>query len=82
MRECRIAHITSAFRGKNGASFIVQLQKKEEAQKEAVERAVAATDHWMERFDVVVIGPGLGRDELVHDTVKEVWLLVCAAWGM
>ncbi len=51
----------------------MQLQKKEEAQKEAVERAVAATNHWMERFDVVVIGPGLGRDELVHDTVKEVY---------
>lgn len=50
----------------------MQLQKKEDAQKEAVERAVSATNHWMERFDVVVIGPGLGRDELVHDTVIQV----------
>ncbi len=77
MRECQIAFITSAFWGKNGIPSIVQLQKKEEAHKEAVGRAVAATDHWMERFDVVVIGPGLGRDELVHDTVKEVcWSFV------
>ena len=50
----------------------VQLQKKEDAHKEAVERAVSATNHWMERFDVVVIGPGLGRDALVHDTVIQV----------
>ena len=30
------------------------------------------TSHWMDRFDVIVVGPGLGRDELVHATVKEV----------
>ena len=29
-------------------------------------------EHWANRFDVMVIGPGLGRDELVHNTVKEV----------
>lgn len=29
-------------------------------------------DHWMDRFDVVVVGPGLGRDEHVHDTVMQV----------
>ena len=26
----------------------------------------------MDRFDAIVIGPGLGRDELVHETVKQV----------
>ena len=34
--------------------------------------AVAQITHWADRFDCMVIGPGLGRDELVHDTVKEV----------
>ena len=53
-------------------SLCMQLQKKEEAHREAVDTAVAAMDHWMERFDVVVIGPGLGRDELVHQTVIRV----------
>lgn len=56
----------------------MQLQKSEHAQKEAVERAVTATNHWMERFTVVVIGPGLGRDELVHNTVIQVCCLGCA----
>ena len=51
---------------------VLQLQRSEEAQKESVERAISATRHWMERFTVVVIGPGLGRDELVHKTVIEV----------
>ena len=51
---------------------VLQLQKSERAQKEAVDRAISATNHWMGRFTVVVIGPGLGRDELVHKTVIEV----------
>ena len=50
----------------------MQLRGKEEAHHEAVQRAVEATNHWMERFDVVVIGPGLGRDKLVHETVIQV----------
>lgn len=29
-------------------------------------------NHWLPRFDVVVIGPGLGRDPWVHDTVVKV----------
>lgn len=41
--------------------------------EEAVDRAVGAIEHWLERFDVVVVGPGLGRDELVHDTVVKVF---------
>ena len=39
--------------------------------KEAVEQIT----HWADRFDCMVIGPGLGRDELVHDTVKQVGCL-------
>ena len=39
--------------------------------QDRVTEAVGAIDHWMERFDAIVIGPGLGRDELVHETVKK-----------
>ena len=51
-----------------------ETQKDEAAA--AVKEAVGAMNHWMPRFNCVVIGPGLGRDELVHDTVKQVPLLV------
>ncbi|BDA48641.1 ATP-dependent (S)-NAD(P)H-hydrate dehydratase [Coccomyxa sp. Obi] len=44
--------------------------------EEAVDGAVGAIEHWLERFDVVVVGPGLGRDELVHDTVVKVFRLM------
>ena len=50
----------------------MQIHGKKVAYSEAVRTAVRATSHWMERFDVVVIGPGLGRDELVHETVIQV----------
>ena len=40
--------------------------------QEKVKEAVELTSHWMDRFDVIVVGPGLGRDELVHASVKEV----------
>ena len=43
---------------------------------EMVDQAVAAIEHWLDRFDVVVVGPGLGRDELVHQTVIEVLSLL------
>lgn len=43
--------------------------------QEKVKEAVEQINHWADKFDVMVIGPGLGRDELVHDTVKEVYLL-------
>ena len=36
-----------------------------------VDRAVAAIDRWLDRFDVMIVGPGLGRDELVHETVVQ-----------
>jgi NAD(P)H-hydrate repair Nnr-like enzyme with NAD(P)H-hydrate dehydratase domain len=37
-----------------------------------VQRAVGSIGHWLERFDVVVVGPGLGRDCVVHDIVVKV----------
>ena len=57
--------------------------------KKTLEKALGDMDHWMERFDVVIIGPGLGRDPLVHHVVKEVscgctWLgiaLPCLVMG-
>ena len=51
--------------------------QKEEAAA-AVKEAVGAMNHWMPRFNCVVIGPGLGRDELVHDTVKQVTFFIWA----
>ena len=50
----------------------MQISGKNAAYSEAVRSAVEATNHWMKRFDVVLIGPGLGRDELVHETVIQV----------
>jgi ATP-dependent NAD(P)H-hydrate dehydratase len=34
-------------------------------------RAVDAVSPWLERFDVLVVGPGLGRDPLIMETVTE-----------
>ena len=48
------------------------LQLDEGKKKKILEKALGDMDHWMERFDVVIIGPGLGRDPLVHHVVKEV----------
>lgn len=36
------------------------------------QRAVEAIEPWLDRFDAVLVGPGLGRDPLVLDTVAEV----------
>jgi NAD(P)H-hydrate repair Nnr-like enzyme with NAD(P)H-hydrate dehydratase domain len=41
-------------------------------QEEEVSKAVGAIEHWLPRFDVMVIGPGLGRDAWVHATVTQV----------
>ncbi len=50
-------------------------QDEERAQKRR-EEAVAAVDAWLDRFDAVLVGPGLGRDPLTLATVAEVraWL--------
>jgi ATP-dependent NAD(P)H-hydrate dehydratase len=36
------------------------------------EHAVQAVARWLDRFDVVVVGPGLGRNELVLSTVEAI----------
>ena len=59
-------------RTRTSAICWMQISGKNAAYSEAVRSAVEATNHWMKRFDVVVIGPGLGRDELVHETVVQV----------
>jgi hypothetical protein len=38
----------------------------------AKQKALDLVGNWLERFDAVVIGPGLGRDPLVHSTVRSV----------
>lgn len=44
-----------------------------EAQAAAAQRrAVQAIEPWLDRFDAVVIGPGLGRDPVILSTVAEV----------
>ncbi|KAJ6688878.1 hypothetical protein OIU85_005319 [Salix viminalis] len=35
-------------------------------------RVVAEVDKWMERFDCLVVGPGLGRDPFLLDSVSEI----------
>ena len=38
----------------------------------AQRQAVRDIGQWLDRFDAVVIGPGLGRDHFVLSTVAEV----------
>jgi ATP-dependent NAD(P)H-hydrate dehydratase len=45
------------------------------------QRAVAAIESWLDRFDAVVVGPGLGRDPLTLSTVSEVAAVVAWAVG-
>ncbi|KAL6767531.1 hypothetical protein ACKKBF_B35600 [Auxenochlorella protothecoides x Auxenochlorella symbiontica] len=43
-----------------------------EAEDEVVERAIRAITPWLPKFDAVVVGPGLGRDDLVLRTASRV----------
>ncbi|CAM8918274.1 unnamed protein product [Rhodiola kirilowii] len=44
-----------------------------EEEKESVSRKVLAeVDKWMERFDCLVVGPGLGRDPFLLECVSEI----------
>ena len=47
-----------------------------------VKRGVDAICGWLERFDVLVVGPGLGRDPWVQQTVTQarvtVWPAACS----
>jgi ATP-dependent NAD(P)H-hydrate dehydratase len=56
----------------------VQASGSQQHRAGVVDKAVAAIDHWLDRFDVMIVGPGLGRDELVHETVVQARPCTCA----
>ncbi|CAI0466302.1 unnamed protein product [Linum tenue] len=45
---------------------------REEERKQVSAKVVAEVDKWMERFDCLVVGPGLGRDPFLLDCVSEI----------
>ncbi|KGN57014.1 ATP-dependent (S)-NAD(P)H-hydrate dehydratase [Cucumis sativus] len=45
---------------------------RDEEKKFIAERVLAEVDKWLERFDCLVIGPGLGRDPFLLDCVSEI----------
>ncbi|XP_020976229.1 ATP-dependent (S)-NAD(P)H-hydrate dehydratase isoform X2 [Arachis ipaensis] len=45
---------------------------REEDKKTISRKVLAEVDKWMERFDCLVIGPGLGRDPFLLDCVSEI----------
>ncbi|XP_013727724.2 ATP-dependent (S)-NAD(P)H-hydrate dehydratase isoform X1 [Brassica napus] len=47
----------------------------EEEKRQVQERVVGEVDKWMERFDCLVIGPGLGRDPFLLECVSKIMLL-------
>ncbi|KAG6582278.1 ATP-dependent (S)-NAD(P)H-hydrate dehydratase, partial [Cucurbita argyrosperma subsp. sororia] len=46
--------------------------RDEEEKKFTAERVLAEVDKWLERFDCLVIGPGLGRDPFLLECVSEI----------
>ena len=48
------------------------MQLSDDKKQKIYDKALGAIKHWLERFDTIIIGPGLGRDEMVHYVVKEV----------
>lgn len=48
------------------------VQLPEDKRKKIVDKAFGTVQHWLERFDTIIIGPGLGKDEMVHQVVIEV----------
>lgn len=45
---------------------------RDEDQKLVSSKLLAEVDKWMERFDCLVVGPGLGRDPFLLDCVSEI----------
>ncbi|KAG6544721.1 hypothetical protein Mapa_013911 [Marchantia paleacea] len=43
--------------------------------RKLVEKVVGDVGKWLEKFDCLVIGPGLGRDELLMESVSEIILM-------
>ncbi|PSC70682.1 ATP-dependent (S)-NAD(P)H-hydrate dehydratase [Micractinium conductrix] len=58
--------------GGNGGSGGAEAAAREAREQRARAAAVAAIEPWLDRFDAVVVGPGLGRDPLTLATVAEV----------
>lgn len=54
-----------------GALIFLSKIFRDEDKKSISERVLAEVEKWMERFDCLVVGPGLGRDP---------FLLVCFFW--
>lgn len=57
------------------------MQLPEDKRKKIVDKSLGAVLHWLERFDTVIIGPGLGRDEMVHQVVIQVQLFLLLYQG-
>ena len=71
--------------GGNGGSGGAEAAAREAREQRARAAAVAAIEPWLDRFDAVVVGPGLGRDPLTLATVAEVrqvegWCWVQQGW--
>ncbi|KAF4378869.1 hypothetical protein G4B88_008339 [Cannabis sativa] len=45
---------------------------RDEDKKSISDKVLAEVDKWMERFDCLVVGPGLGRDPFLLDCVSEI----------
>lgn len=45
---------------------------RDEDQRSVSCKVLAEVDKWMERFDCLVVGPGLGRDQFLLDCVSEI----------
>ncbi|EOA19516.1 hypothetical protein CARUB_v10002409mg [Capsella rubella] len=50
-------------------------QLSEEDQRTVQEKVLGEVNKWMERFDCLVIGPGLGRDPFLLECVSKIMLL-------
>ncbi|CAH8271588.1 unnamed protein product [Arabidopsis lyrata] len=50
-------------------------QLSEEDQRKVQDKVLGEVDKWMERFDCLVIGPGLGRDPFLLECVSKIMLL-------
>ncbi|CAA3001326.1 ATP-dependent (S)-NAD(P)H-hydrate dehydratase [Olea europaea subsp. europaea] len=45
---------------------------RDEFKRSTLAKVIAEIDKWMERFDCLVVGPGLGRDPFLLDCVSEI----------
>ncbi|KAM6566145.1 hypothetical protein CsatA_025273 [Cannabis sativa] len=53
-------------------SYSVSNVFRDEDKKSISDKVLAEVDKWMERFDCLVVGPGLGRDPFLLDCVSEI----------